>query len=72
MAPDEKLDVLAEVLDLEVAEITPTTALDDLEEWNSLAALSLIVMLDERFGKTISNTEINAFKTVEDIMNIME
>ncbi len=72
MDSNEKLNVLAEVLDVEVAEITPSTVLDGLEEWNSLAALSLIVMLDERFGKTISNTEINAFKTVEDIMNIME
>lgn len=72
MDSNEKLNVLAEVLDVEVTEITPSTILDDLEEWNSLAALSLIVMLDERFGKTISNTEINAFKTVEDIMSTME
>ena len=72
MDSNEKLNVLAEVLDVEATEITSSTILDGLEEWNSLAALSLIVMLDERFGKTISNTEINAFKTVEDIMNIME
>ena len=72
MDSDKKIDLLAEVLDLDVAEVTPPTLLDNLDEWNSLAALSLIVMLDEQFGKTIGNTEINAFKTVEDIMNIME
>jgi len=68
----EKLALLEETLDTEEGVLTPETVLDDLEEWDSIAALSLIVMLDEHFGKTISGNEIKALETVTDILNYME
>lgn len=68
----EKLALLEDTLDTEEGTLTPETVLDDLEEWDSIAALSLIVMLDEQFEKTISGDEIKALETVGDILSYMQ
>ena len=47
----EKLALIEEVLDVEAGSLTQETMLADVEEWDSIAALSLIVMLDEKFEK---------------------
>ena len=68
----EKLALLEETLDIEEGTLTPETALDDLEEWDSIAALSLIVMRDEQFEKTISGSEIKGLETIGDILSYMQ
>lgn len=68
----EKLALIEEAIDTEEGFLTPETALSDIEEWDSIAALSLIVMLDEHFEKTISGEQIKALKTVADILAYME
>ena len=60
--------LIEEALDTEEGALVPDTILSDLDEWDSIAALSLIAMLDEQFDKTISGAEIKAMKTVEDIL----
>ena len=40
--------------------------------WDSIAALSLIVMLDEHFGKTITGAQIKELSTVSDILAYMQ
>lgn len=68
----EKLALLEEIMELDEGVLTPETSLENLEEWESMAALSFIVLLDEEFNKTITAKEIRALKTVEDMLNIME
>ena len=68
----EKLALIEEVLDVEEGSLSPETELADVDEWDSIAALSLIVMLDEKFEKTVSGAQIKALKTVNDILAYME
>lgn len=68
----EKLALLEETLDTDEGTLTPETLLSDVDEWDSIAALSLIVMLDEEFEKTISGEEIKALVTVNDILAYMQ
>jgi len=68
----EKIALIEEALDTEEGILTLNTQLDLLEEWDSIAMLSLIAMLDERFGKTIGGKELKAVKTVKDILAYME
>lgn len=68
----EKLTLLEETLDTDEGVLTPETLLSDVDEWDSIAALSLIVMLDEEFEKTISGEEIKALVTVNDILAYMQ
>ena len=53
-------------------ELTAETVLDDVDGWDSIAALSLIVMLDEHFGKTITGAQIKELSTVSDILAYMQ
>lgn len=66
------MELLAEILDLEVEELTPETKLSTLAEWDSIAILSFIAMMDEEFGKAVKGAEIKQFETIQDAMNVME
>lgn len=72
MSNEKKMEMLAEILDLEVEELTPETKLSTLAEWDSIAILSFIAMIDEEFGKGIKGAEIKQFETIQDAMNVME
>jgi acyl carrier protein len=68
----EKLAALEEIMDLEEGALTPELSLDSIEEWDSLAALSLVVLMTDEFNKRVSGAQIRAFKTVQDILDTME
>lgn len=68
----EKMILIEETLDTEEGALSPETLLEDLDEWDSIAALSLIAMLDDNFERTITGDEIKALKTVGDILTYME
>ena len=67
----EKLALIEEVLDVETGSLTPETLLAEVDEWDSIAALSLVVMLDEKFEKTVSGVQIKALASVNDILAYM-
>ena len=71
MTNENKLELLAEVFDCDVEDITAETELTELENWDSMTKLSLIVMMDDECGKTLTSNEIKNFKTVGDIMDFM-
>lgn len=71
MEVKEKLALLADVLEVE-DELTPEMVLSEIDEYNSMAKLSLIVMMSDEFSKKLTNEEIKSFVTVQDILNYME
>lgn len=66
------IEKFAEAVDIEenVENLNANTNFKKIEEWSSLAALSVIAMFDEEYGKTISGKEIRAAKTIEDLYNL--
>ena len=72
MTNEEKIELIAEVMDLDASEITPETKLADLDFWDSVALLSFIAMMDEKFNKAIKGAEIRAFVTIQDAMDVMK
>jgi acyl carrier protein len=48
--------------------INGSTALADLPEWDSLAALGVIVMCDTEYGVTITGNDLKECVTVGDIL----
>ena len=72
MTQEAKITLLAEILDCEADDITPDTVLADIEEWDSVAILSFIAMMDEKFEKSVMGSEIRQLVTVADAFNIME
>lgn len=55
-----------------VAEFSSKTVFKDLEEWNSLTALSVIAIVDEELDKRITGADIRGSKTIEDLFEIIQ
>ena len=72
MSTQERIELLEEIMDLDAGTLKLEDVLADYEEWDSLTALTLISEMDERFGKKITGEEIKAFKTVAEVIAIME
>lgn len=68
----EKIKIIEEIMDLNEDTLTPETTLNDIEEWDSVAFLSFIAMMDDEFGKTIKGSVVREQKTVADLMALME
>ncbi len=72
MKNKEKMELIADILELEPDEFIPESVLENIEEWDSLAAISYIVMMKEQFGRQVKPEEIRGFKTIQDILNTMQ
>lgn len=72
MTEKEKLELLEDTLEIDEGNLTPEMDLKDIDEFNSMAILALIVMLEDEFGKIVTGKEIKSYTTVADILNIME
>lgn len=68
----QKLAELEDIMDVEEGTLKPEMDLETIEEWDSLSALSFVVFMGDEFGKKVSGAQIRAFKTVQDILDIME
>ena len=73
MSQDNIRETLAEifedVMDLDAVELAPETTADDIEEWDSLSHVRLIVAVEREWGISFTNTEIESFKCVGDLIN---
>jgi len=47
------------------------TKFRDLEEWSSLAAMSIIAMVDEAYKIKLTGDDIRKSNTIEDIFNVI-
>lgn len=68
MSNEEKMECIAESVEMEVEELTPDMVLEDLENWDSVAVLSVISIINEKFDRYPDATEILGYKTVGDLM----
>ena len=55
----------------EAVEITPETEIASLSEWDSLAALGVIVMFDMEYEKTITGNDLKVSKTIADLFALI-
>ena len=71
MTNEEKIALLEDMLELEAGALTPETVLTDIDEYDSMAKLSLIVLMDDECGKKLTGEQIREFKTVQEILDFM-
>lgn len=58
--------------DTEKSEFTPKTVFHELDEYTSLIALSIILMVDEEYNVTIDANDMSSAVTIEDLFNTVE
>ena len=73
MNTEDFISKFAEALEIEDASaLTAATEFRSLDEWDSLAYLSVIAMLDEEYDLQIENAAFKQLKTLGDILNYVE
>ena len=72
MTIQEKINLIEETLELDEGTLAVDTILDEIDEYTSMAKLALIVLMDDEFGIKLTGDMIKGFKTVADILAVME
>ncbi len=55
----------------EPVDVQANTLLAALPEWDSLAALGVIVMFDIEYGRTITGDHLKSCQTIQDLFNLL-
>ena len=71
MTVEEKIALLEETIEAEEGTLSAETLLDNVEEYDSMAKLSIIVMMEDEFDKKLTSADFKNFKTVGDILSAM-
>lgn len=69
---DEFKEQLAEIFEVEPQEIDLTKKFEDYENWDSLAALSIISMADTEFDKSVNRAKLLEFANLGDFFNFLK
>lgn len=68
MNEQEKIDKIADILDVDTDKIMVDTRLDEIG-WDSMGMLSVIALAKAN-GKTVTGAQIRSFETVGEILNV--
>jgi acyl carrier protein len=71
MNRDEFLRHLEDVMNVDVGTLNLDTEIEGLEDWGSLASLSVISVVDETYGVTLDGTDIGNCITFGDLLNLV-
>lgn len=65
-------EIMIDVFDVDDIEVTRATSAEDVEEWDSLSHVRFIVAIERKYGFKFKNSEIEALKTVGDLVDIIK
>ncbi len=71
MTEKEKLALLEDMFEMDEGTLKAETELNAIENWDSMAVLSLFVIVEENFGKTLKTNDVKNFENVRDILDFM-
>ncbi len=70
MSRNELLAKLDELLELPPGTLRGPEKLEELDNWNSLAAVEFVGLVDEHFGVTLAPRSLAGCSTVEDLVKL--
>ena len=69
----EKLrEIFIDILDLDTCELTDETTADDIEEWDSLSHIQLIVAIEKALGIKFTALQIMKWRNVGEMVDSIE
>lgn len=71
MTREEKLEAIADVLEVEIDELEETKELEEFETWDSVAVLGIIAFMNEKFDKSPHATEVRQCKTIGELIDFI-
>ncbi len=67
----ERLQTIFDEVFLEKVEVTPELSADEVEEWDSITHVSLILAVEKAFNVRFRVGEVEATKNVGDLANLI-
>ena len=61
---DTLIQLFAEVLETDAAELNDNSSPDNVKEWDSLSAMKLVAAIEEKFNIQLSTREIMKMSTI--------
>jgi len=71
MTAQEALAWVADIFEEPAARLIPETPRSDIPAWDSLGVLTLMARLDEEFQILLAEGELQALRTVGDILELL-
>lgn len=71
MTRENVLQEIADMLDMEPGDLQEDAVLDELETWDSVAILSVIAFMNEKYNKVYHASDIKKIKTVGELADMM-
>ena len=65
-------EIFLDVFDLDELELTDETSATDIEEWDSLSHIQLIVAIEKAFGIKFTSLEIMKWRNVGEMVTSMQ
>ena len=62
-------EIFIDVLDLDELVLTPETTSNDIEDWDSLTHVQLVVAIQKEFGIKFNSKDIVSWANVQDMIN---
>jgi acyl carrier protein len=66
------IEQLKDILEIENIEVNMEDKFRDYENWDSMAALSVIAMIDDEFGVVINGEDFRQLNTVGDLVQAIK
>ena len=66
------LDIVQDYIDFPASEIDPKVPLKKVAALDSFILIEMISSIEEKFGISISNSDVKEFKTLEDMILYLE
>jgi acyl carrier protein len=64
-------EIMGDVFDADDLNVSLETSAEEVEEWDSLSHIRLIVAIERKFGFKFKNSEIEGLKNVGELVNVI-
>jgi len=68
----EIIVILSDLFNIRPEELGPDSSPDNVESWDSLQNLNLVLDIEQRFNITLMPSDVEAFANVQSIANIIK